>query len=179
MSEATDNRGYLKAATHRAHERAETRWTVSGRFRDASAYIDWLRVMERSHRRLGLNAAACAYPHALQVEQIRISALGSDLGGGQGAPVTVAKISQSWAWGVLYALNGSALGASILLKSGAVPNAWPSAYLRVMRDYATSGGLVAFMRSLQQQALDLPQAANGADAVFEMIRAAPKSTTVA
>ena len=121
--------------------------------------------MYRAHCGLGLAAAErSGLPSALREEQARIAALERDLAPAA-PPGPAPLLSRDAAWGVLYALNGSALGATVLLRETAGDER-PSAYLTVMRDYARSGELRAFFDTLNHAPLELSGAAQGAAAVF-------------
>lgn len=177
MNVALDNRHFLKAATRTAHERAETNWVTQGRFEDRAAYTAWLSAMAEVHATLGARAARCLDdPTWRDEEQRRLLAIEADLA----VPIPVCEFgcdrSGSWAWGVAYALNGSAMGASVLLKSGAVAPDWPCSYLTVLRDYATSGRLQSFFRDLEGLRIDLDQASAGARDVFAALARAKVSS---
>ena len=162
---AFSNRDALREATRCAHDRAEEVWTPDLMARDRLA--PFLTRMFKLHEDLGLPAALrCDVDGAESLERSRISALAQDLGVSVGTRPSRADWSPSGdeAWGVLYALNGSALGATALLRSRD-PETAP-AYLRLMRDYARSGALGAFFKRLNAQDLDLERAGAGATRVF-------------
>ena len=175
MNIVLDNRHFLKAATRTAHERAEASWVTEGHFTDRAAYTAWLTAMAEVHATLGAWAARQLDDSKWRdEEQRRLSALEADLS----VPLPVHHYrfdrTDSWAWGVAYALNGSAMGASVLLKTGAVGADWPRQYLTTLRDYATSGRLHGFFSALQDQAMDRDQAGRGARDVFAALaRARP------
>ncbi|MEL7104393.1 MAG: biliverdin-producing heme oxygenase [Pseudomonadota bacterium] len=167
MTLAVDNRHVLKAATKSAHQRAEARWVTEGRFADRAAYSAWLAAMAGVHVTLGAPAARLLNdPSWRNEERQRLAALKADLSADLPECDTSPERSGSWAWGVAYALNGSAMGASILLKSGAVASGWPRRYLTVLRAYATSGRLHGFFAELAHQGIDLDEAGTGAKDVF-------------
>ncbi|MCY4178771.1 MAG: hypothetical protein OXC60_04675 [Litoreibacter sp.] len=162
------NRQYLKRETQAAHDRAERVWVGPAGFADLHAYRRWLTAMLDLHRDFGRPAERrLARLHDEPAEERRISALCADLGCACDAPRPGDDVSESWAWGAQYVLNGSAIGASILLKSASLQEGWPRAYLREMRSFATSGRLADFFAGLDAAQLNLPLAKAGALAVFE------------
>ena len=165
------NRLFLKGATSRAHDLAENRWVKDGRFVDLSGYLEWLKVMLGVHCSLGL-PAACHLGHQAWAdeESARLTAISRDLGCAVPGKPAARDISTSWAFGVLYALNGSALGAATLLKGGGVSDAWPRSYLTVMSRYAKTGGVSSFFRQLNGEGICLSEADEGADAVFAQLQ---------
>lgn len=166
------NRHYLKMVTSDPHDKAEARWFSSGKFTCRNSYEQWLQSMLHVHGSLGVKATAkTALPQYGNVEEGRFAALSLDLALPKTpSPIEApSEISTAWAWGVLYALNGSSLGASILLKSESVRTDWPSQYLHEMRQFATSGALGHFFAELDALKLDKSEAANGAKAVFSAL----------
>lgn len=160
----------LKQATQTAHDAAEQRWTAGGAFTSRTTYDAWLTALHGAH--LFLGRAAVRTPSTERyafTEQVRLQAINRDLGlwptGIPAAPAT----SEGWAWGVLYALNGSALGASILIKSGAVRPDWPHDYLSEMRLFAASGALKTFFEGLDACDAPLDALIDGANAVFSRL----------
>ncbi len=164
------NRAVLKAATKRAHMRAEATWTENGRFKHISHYRAWLQGLQAVHAGLG-QAAAQVLGDTVQIaeEGRRAEALEEDLSERACSDGSQRQTTESWAHGVCYALNGSAIGASMLLKSGAIPDHWPQSYLRVMANYASSGGLKAFFDQLESSDLEMARAVEGAQAVFDKL----------
>lgn len=172
------NRRYLKDATQRQHASAESSWTQNGRFLSRADYEGWLKAIWAAHCQLGHPAAlTCGGQTGCVTEQARIDALRDDLGLSDAANPNASPCSTSWAYGVQYALNGSAIGAATLLKAGAVPLSWPTQYLQTMRTYATSGQLGQFFAQLDHAVLSLPVAARGASAVFGAITRAPNANS--
>ncbi len=170
MTHQTDTRHFLKHATAAAHQEAEAAWSLNKAFADLKSYKNWLDAMLEVHEQLGMAAAASlGDSNALIIEQARVDAIRTDLG------VTTATRRQSplrskcWAWGVLYALNGSAMGASILIKSSALHSNWPVTYLTLMRNFAASGDLFKFLETLNTAKLDRTSAAEGANDTFRML----------
>lgn len=163
----TGNRDYLRKATQSAHQNAETGWTRNGRFAGLTIYRQWLERMLRAHQTLGLPACLALGGHAEWArEQRRIACLRADLGLGSARPDEIADMSRDLGWGVAYALNGSAIGATRLIKPGITPDDWPGSYLHEMADYAKSGALWAFFRALDGATPDLAEATRGAFRVF-------------
>lgn len=165
------NRRLLKRLTRTRHERAELHWTTVGAFRDASAYREFLNTMLQIHCRFGSAAAAMVSKEDVGWEHGRTSALCSDLKltGRSSEPSEPGHITRDFAWGVLYVLNGSAMGASVLLNSKAIDQNWPTAYLESMREFARTGALGTFFRALNAASLDFPQTVLGAEAIFDAV----------
>lgn len=172
---AWTNRDALRQATRDIHTAAEHRWLPSGRFDHQDTYRDWLHGLWDTHNVHGRLAAEALpqFDFAIQ-EKTRRDALSRDIGRtidpirlGQGA------ISSGWAWGVLYALNGSALGASGLLKSGSIADQWPASYLMTMQAYVRSGALKTFFDVLNAQTDPLTDMIVGATAVFQSLTQSP------
>ena len=164
------NRLLLKQATRAAHARAEARFVGPHGFRDHTAYACWLTAMMDVHMTVGLPAATVLDDAVLLTrEDKRIRSLAHDLG----VPVTrgqsIPDRSMSWAWGVQYVLQGSALGASMLLKSGTIRPEWPRAYLREMQHFATCGGLKQFFAALESNTIDPAEAIQGAKEAFPKV----------
>lgn len=163
------NRGYLKSATQHIHGQAEQTWLSGHGFANLSTYRGWLGAMLKIHQTHGLQAAGILDGQCdPALEQDRLDALQRDLDTAQAIAVPASRRSESWAWGVQYVLNGSALGACVLLKTGGVAPAWPSQYLRTMQGFAQSGGLKRFFDMLDGRELDLAEATSGARAAFTL-----------
>lgn len=170
---AQDNRHHLKVATLQAHHKTEAAWFGHNAFDSLATYKHWLNAMHDVHLALGLDAAhALSGQQGQQLETERLLALDADLSRLLAYAHTPDPVSDSWAWGVQYAINGSALGASILLKSAALQPGWPTAYLDTMRQFATSGALNTFFHDLNAQHLNRPEAEAGATRVFTMLESA-------
>lgn len=159
------NRSYLRHMTDAAHARAELGWTEDGRFTARRRYDDWLAALLKTHLSLGLPASR-ALAEGAEEEEARIAALCADLAVPVILPRQTAPMDPAAAWGVGYALNGAALGASLLLKGGGTASDWPTAYLQRMQNYARSGALKHFFAALDQTPLDRTAAAKGASTVF-------------
>ncbi|MFK7941897.1 MAG: hypothetical protein AB8B85_03150 [Paracoccaceae bacterium] len=165
------NRVTLRRFTRTQHDRAELHWTNTGAFTNIDRYRVFLGSMSSIHRTLGFTASANNIGHSTEFEDARVLALHSDLGVSaepERFPNSL-PMTSDFAWGVLYVLNGSAMGASTLLKSKVIDPSWPTAYLRTMQYFVRSGALAAFFRSLNSIPLDTTQAVMGARAVFDAI----------
>lgn len=169
-------RDALKRATRTSHDAAEARLHVDGAFASLDGYIRFLKAMRRAHAGLGLDAARALGVEATGRELILIDRLDADLSEssdrasspGADDPSTTA-FSEDFAWGVAYALNGSAIGASIILKSGMVRDDWPTNYLRAQASGARDGLARRFFDALDARKPELREAASGAHAVFNLI----------
>lgn len=153
------------------HHLSELHW--SDIFACSDGLSRFLGAMQVLHKELGRDAAQrSGLADAVPLEQRRLDALRHDLK--DSAPVASPPDfhkpqGRNAAWGVLYALNGSALGASMLLQPGAALAGQSSAYLNLMQDYAKSGALGGFFRALNGETLDINRAAAGADMVFSVM----------
>ena len=173
--DTTRNRAELRHLTQSAHDRAEALWSADGSFTDQRAYAAWLAAMQHVHRQFGLPAAQLLGREHETAEQTRLAALSQDLDRDTPSGPVPHQQCQSRAWGILYALNGSALGASHLMKSGEMGRTWPNAYITCMRAYATSGRLKHFFDRLDTSRLDLTAASDGARQVFAAVAAPAQS----
>lgn len=161
----------LKEATQSAHDMADATWGQASTFADAARYRAWLSRLRAAHARYGLAAATALGAADAMEEQARLRCLQSDLGEA-GAPAKAAPApSSDWAWGVCYALNGSALGASVMVKSYNVPERDGTRYLWHMRSYARGGQLGSFFGRLNACDLSVEDAAVGACMVFDLMGA--------
>jgi heme oxygenase len=164
------NRDRLKRSTKTAHACAEARWFSSGSFASRTAYQHWLSALLHTHSAYGLAAVQSAGLRQYSaIEAKRRTALERDLDVSVQYDGIQQNASLDWSWGVLYALNGSALGASILLKSGSVLADWPTEYLAEMRGFAASGQLKSFFDDLNAEYLDTGEMLKGANAVFNCL----------
>ena len=170
------NRDVLRMAIRESHDRAEAVWTGAGGIRVPSVYRDWLICLRSVHARIGLPAArTIGGPAEVEDELARINALSADIGAPLPAEPTETGAGGAWAWGARYALNGSMLGASQILKSGDMAHYSNRAYLTCARAYAKSGKLAAFFQALNARALDLDAARLGAEQVFAAISRGAKA----
>jgi len=167
-AEPVVNRHILRDATQKVHSLSEQRWAAI--FDQHQGLQRFLCAMHNLHITFGIQAAkSTRQPHAIDLEQHRLKALNTDLFDCRFAsePMSATMpIGRDQAWGILYALNGSALGATSLLRPGAALAQEPSLYLGLMRDYVQSGGLGRFIRALNSEPLNLPKAISGANMVF-------------
>lgn len=163
-----DNRHALRDATRDVHNSAEGQWTHSLGATGGGQAL--LLAMSMLHANFGQPAAQHAGgAAAVDLEASRLRALKQD-----GAQADVARkvtarpelSNRDYSWGVLYALNGSAMGASMMLQPGGIMAHEQSAYMTLMQNYARSGGLGAFFRLLNAQDLAIDTASKGASAVF-------------
>lgn len=170
-------RAALRDLTASMHKDAEAvHWSSSG-FGGSSDYRRFLDAMRSAHRVLGMPAARCrSDASGAAREQGLIMCLSADLG----LPSTGADrglhsgMRRDFAWGVAYALSGSALGAASILASGTLRPRWPQRYLTAQRHFARSGGARRFFDALNAAAPDIDEALEGAKAVFQIIASAPR-----
>ncbi len=164
----------LQARTQKLHAFTEgLYWSGSG-FHDYQRYIFFLGAILKAHSDLGMPAALRHGDRlAVDHEQNSILALQQDLGTAGRAPDNFAgqNCDADYAWGVRYALTGSHIGASVILKSRGVGDAWPQSYLRRAQAFAQSGGVRDFFETLDAAAPDVTRATLGAKAVFKCLSA--------
>lgn len=165
------NRDRLRRATRDAHANAEHLWFSAGAFTDRATYLRWLTAMAHVHADIGHHAATALRTHIPErIETERAQALSQDLQktipGGPNRP----RLSESYAWGAMYVLNGSAMGASVLLKPGVLPPQWPRHYLYAMQSFSKSGQLRRFFDQLEARNLDHADSIAGATAVFHLLQ---------
>ena len=167
-------RAKLRFLTAQAHADLESLWSVSDGFASKAVYMRFLERAWRVHRGLG-QAAATVWgdADALDVERERIACLAEDLGGRSASCPSQPGLSVGYAWGVAYVLNGSSLGASIMLKRGDIPRDWPDRYFQHGRQFVQTGQLKRFMDRLNSADIDLTDATRGARACFEAFSAVP------
>lgn len=161
------NRALLKRATSGAHRSVESAWFPSAGFQGFDGYREWLLALYKVHNTLGQSAAhTLGRENWIVEESARMACLVRDTGlQPQAAPP--AKLgSESWAWGVLYAINGSALGGAVLLRDPSLHESWPKAYLKELGAFAKSGGVKSFFDELNKNSITARDAINGALAVF-------------
>ena len=168
------HRRLLRAATQDLHDETERAWSTSGGFGSREHYLSFLKAIRGVHVAIGFPAAELIGTRKeIAEENARIRALSEDLGEAPHWTSPDQPLSRSFAWGVGYGLNGSTLGASVMLKAGHCRAEWPSAYFRLGRDYVQSGRLARFFQSLDAADLELEKAVAGARAVFERLASAP------
>lgn len=164
------NRDRLRRATRDAHMTAEHLWFSAGAFADRATFLQWLSVMADVHASIGQPAAMALRAHISdRIELERARALTQDLVQQPTTHPASQPLSASYAWGAMYVLNGSAMGASVLLKPGALPNDWPRHYLRTMQAFAKSGQLRQFFDRLDAIDLNHAESLAGATAVFDAL----------
>jgi heme oxygenase len=166
-------REYLREATSASHDAVELQWVRDDAFQSLSDYLAFLTVLHRVHIAFG-RPAAIARNHSDDIceEDCRIDALCADLHLGEGLthplPATCPAMAPAYAWGVGYVLNGSALGAAILLGRQGVRPDWPSSYLSLGRSYAQTGKLKQFFDRLNTIDLDPAAMVMGARDTFAL-----------
>lgn len=166
-------RVHLKQLTAPVHDRVERLWISDGVFLSENHYSEFLAALLAIHTRLGLSASQSVSDLEMQREERRrVSALSLELGLKIPSSCSSDAVAHDYAWGILYVLNGSTLGASQLLKLNALPAGWRSSYLELGRDYAKSGRAARFFRDLDSQSLDWQQAARGAMETFQLLESA-------
>lgn len=160
----------LRGATRDIHVATEKRWLPHGVFEDLEGYLAWLSALAAIHAGRGA-AAAKRLDQAwiTDEEDKRYIAIVADLGHQSLDKTVEQKMNTSEAWGVLYVLNGSALGAVSLLRSDALSPQWPKAYLNQMKSFASSGLLKRFFCELEAAPIDTNAAIKGAKATFAAI----------
>ncbi|MEM6665593.1 MAG: biliverdin-producing heme oxygenase, partial [Pseudomonadota bacterium] len=114
----------LRQSTQILHDQVEALWISGERFSDRARYEEFLGALLTAHVTLGMGAARTrGAGEEITMERRRIAALRSDLGSRANQtepPATIDRMGRSFAWGVGYVLNGSALGAKMILKHGYV-----------------------------------------------------------
>lgn len=167
-------RTYLRDMSMTKHLQTEAAFLPTGQFPSQSAYFTFLHALFECHCKLGRPAATARRDQSeIDEEDKRISALAADLRINGPAPQDAAvSMGTDYAWGVGYVLNGSALGAAILLKHpGTLGKDWPRRYLQLGRDYASSGRLRQFFDRLNCEPRHRQQVEHGALDTFSMISA--------
>lgn len=176
ISDASTVRDQLRALTEPVHARLEEMYWSPRGFPDLGTYRQFLGRMRRAHRTFGL-PAALAEPGIVDpaCERRALSLIDQDLGPTGAAPgdPVIADITRDHAWGIGYALTGSALGASLILKSGSMAPDWPTGYLAFMRDRARDGEIRRFFDALNASNADPEPACAGAMAVFTVLEGSP------
>lgn len=171
-SDFNTHRAYLRTNTAQAHNGLEQSWFGSDGFRSEGHYRAFLTRSLFVHQVFGLPAAGLwGDPADSLTEQQRIAALQADTQRSAfhlapPARLTSKPICESQAWGVAYVLNGATLGASVMLKTGKIPNVWPQLYMVQGRGFVQSGGLMRFFDRLNAAQIDRDLAVMGANACF-------------
>lgn len=175
-SKPVDLRQHLKRATRAQHERLDGYLGSAAKFETRQQYLLFLWAMIDTHRKFGLPAARQRNSDGdLALELQRISALEKDLA----LPITYdsapsaeliwtpqADDYTAFSWGVGYVLNGSALGACVMLKHNFLHPEWPRSYFTLGQNYARSGRLSNYFASLDRKKLDAKSAVSGAQETF-------------
>lgn len=160
-------RDMLQRRTATAHARVERLfWTDRG-FPSHAHYDGFLRGLQSAHATLGLPAAEHRGAEAVFAELAALDALARDIGPATLPLRTVGTPSEGW--GISYALTGSALGASVILKSGHIPNDWPTHYFTHMQRLARSGKVKRFFSTIGDGCSDPEAGVAGALRVFAVI----------
>ena len=148
-------RSALKASTEIAHAAAEEH-LLGGRksFDTRPQYDRFLCVALQAHAAFGVAAATATGQDWLEREEDQ-------------RPSAARKLTAAEGWGAGYVLHGSAMGASLMLKTGYLNSAWPCSYLNHMRRFAQSGCLRRFFNLLVTECRDLDGALHGARLAFE------------
>lgn len=167
-------RDRLRSSTHGLHARIEAIWSPGQGFASAQAYRRFLEVLLHAHRMVGLPAAK-ARLDAIEIayETARIDALYQDLDRPAEPETVPPPMGFAEAWGAGYVLNGSALGASMMLKGGYLGSDWPSRYMALGGEYVRSGNLRRFFDALNTRPLDIASVERGAKAAFALFEIAP------
>jgi heme oxygenase len=161
----------VRADTREAHYALDNQVFTTKGFGSRDRYQSFLRAALVAHATQGITAARVRDDGSLIAEQARIDALARDLQ--EEAPETTGDLNATdvaYAWGVGYALNGSALGASTIIKSGHLGRDWPRRYLEMGRAFAQTGGVKDFFDRLNEKHLDRQRVTEGAMTVFSIFR---------
>lgn len=169
---AFSTRDELKHRTTALHALAERFvWSDTG-FRSFNTYLCFLGALRTAHHDLGIPAATrLGSAESLTQEHGLLRDLNEDLGSktSAGNQTNRGAITDAYAWGVRYALGGSAIGAASLLRSGHLPDHWPKRYLRAQASAARNGQVKALFDAINAQPIAVDQATCGANAVFNII----------
>lgn len=169
---ASSPRFLLRDMTASDHARAEAVHYQDQKFADQEAYFRYLACLYRAHKELGSAAAKQRNDPEEHAHHNQCAALiCSDLGQRLGSATTVIQLSEDQAWGVSYALIGSALGATTILRAMHEQVDWPIDYLKATVAFAKSKGVAQFFGDLNAAAPEPDQAAAGARLVFDIIAA--------
>lgn len=110
-------RDRLRQITQSLHDRTEELSAPEGWFETRNRYTSFLQTMLHTHLTLGLPAAfALDDQDQVSLESDRIKALKTDLRNPDDPTAASRALTPDYAFGVSYVLNGSSLGAAILLK---------------------------------------------------------------
>lgn len=160
-------RSSLRKTTYSLHQRLEQLWTPQDHFVSISSYRNFLRLLLNAHCEVGFRAAIARGDETeLTRESERVAALGVDLTISSPEASLTPAMPNSYAWGVGYVLNGSALGASIIVKKNYILNNWPSKYMKLEQNYVRTGQMKKFFENLECSDLDVSEVERGAIATF-------------
>lgn len=169
-------RASLRETTQSLHEDVEAFWMSNKCFDSEDTYRRFLTTVLAAHQSVGLRAAKVRGDlDDVKEEENRIAALCADLSlsvphQSDGPDGEDSRMSASYAWGVGYVLNGSALGAAVMLDRGYLKDGWPDQYFLLGRALVRTGGLKRFFDRLNNVPLDEADVANGAKDTFSIFR---------
>ncbi|MEL7027369.1 MAG: biliverdin-producing heme oxygenase [Pseudomonadota bacterium] len=159
----------LREATRELHQTTEMLWTKSDEFQTKDAYLNFLATVLKVHIGSGLPAAIARGDRTeIAEERTRIDALCKDLDCSHVELNPPRAMDQDRAWGVGYVLNGSAIGATVMLRGGYLGEDWPQAYLHVGQAYVQSGKLKRFFDALEDGPQDATAVTAGAMDTFKL-----------
>lgn len=167
------HRDALRHLTARVHEVTEAHWTRDGAFKSKACYLTFLARLLNVHQSLGLSAVlALGHAESIKEEKRRISALPTDLASATDViSLTLPTVDADEAWGIAYVVNGSPLGASMMLKNKQIPADWPSEYMHLTAEFARSGRLKTFFEAMISAEPELAKATKGATRYFAALSA--------
>lgn len=164
-------RFHLRDATSMDHAAAEAVHYAHQKFADKNAYFDYLTSLYAAHLTLGLPAAQLRQDVGEEAyHQTHVGLICEDLGHTprpESACDPVRSLGE--AWGISYALIGSALGATAVLRDLGSSSDWPTAYLDASARFAKSRGVATFFAALNAANPDPDEATFGARRVFARI----------
>ncbi|MEM7423445.1 MAG: hypothetical protein AAF334_06955 [Pseudomonadota bacterium] len=168
-SSAVSIRHQLRSLTTGLHAKVEAKfWSPSG-FADLAAYRHFLGLMREAHGKMGLPAAEIRCDEDdMRAERDALDHLSADLAIAT-EHGTHPDMDVDFSWGVGYALTGSALGASLILRSETLRPDWPVDYLSFMQSRAKRNHVRRFFDALERAGPDPEAASRGAYAVFDVL----------
>ncbi len=165
----TGLRRALKVSTREVHDRIEALWAPDDRFETWATYRKFLETVLDVHSRAGVAAALSRGDQAeIDVEYRRIHALVDDLTLDTTPTVCTEQLSAAYGWGVGYVLNGSAIGANMILRDGFLEDAWPNRYLLAGQAYVKTGALQRFFAAMTDADPEPSEVLRGAQETFEL-----------
>lgn len=166
-------RHHLRRSTAPNHARAEAVYWTGSDFHGRAGYERYLRALQQAHLVWGCRAADILDQPGESARHAWLAALlAQDCGDTSVTPEHIAlpqPMSQDEAWGTTYALVGSALGASMILRKLSHNHDWPMGYLRAAQAHAASGGVLRIFDALDASGADRDAAHRGACALFRLI----------